>query len=160
METDGKIFYKTASRQLNDSLGKDLFSWLSDQEDKHKQRFEQIFKSIKDKKGWPELAIKPVDKKRVETLFSKALKNIKKGQKVPAVENDIIDKAIEMEHKTYDFYINSSKTATYDVDKNFYQVLAQEENGHYLYLVDYKEYVNSPADFFNKKEKHSLDAGG
>ena len=34
-----------------------------------------------------------------------------------------------------------------------------EERGHYLALVDYREYLIDPAGWFRKAEHHSLDGG-
>jgi rubrerythrin len=160
LEIDGKAFYEEASRQMNDTLGKELFQWLAKQEDNHRRKFQQIYSTIKDNKSWPDMDTKPVDKKRVETMFSKALANLKQGKALPATEVGIIDKALAMEHKTYDIYLERSKAGLSGTEKGFYQSLASEENAHYMYLIDYKEYVADPVNYFTKSEKHSMDAGG
>ena len=50
MEVDGKEYYQKASRQSSNKMGKELFQWLAGEEDKHRQRFEEIYKTIKAKK--------------------------------------------------------------------------------------------------------------
>jgi rubrerythrin len=160
IETDGQAFYKKAALHAADALGKDLFYWLAKQEEKHKKAFEQIYGKIKEKKNWPNVSIKPADSGKVENLFTKALAEMKKGKPVPAMEVEIIDKGISLEHKTYDMYSERSKTAASELEKDFFSKLAAEENSHYQYLVDYKEYVTDPVDYFTRAEKHSLDAGG
>jgi rubrerythrin len=160
LESDGEAFYEEAALRAADALGKDLFNWLAKQEQKHKKSFERIYGKLKEKKNWPNVTIKPADTGKVDTIFSKALAEMKMGKPAPAEEVEIIDKGISLEHKTYDMYSERSKTAASELERGFFSKLAAEENSHYQYLVDYKEYVTDPVDYFTKAEKHSLDAGG
>ena len=159
MEIDGKEYYKKASAESNSKVGKDLFEWLAGEEDKHRQRFEQIFDEIEKKKGWPEIDIQPYKSNSVKTLFSEALQKTGRTVKAEASELKLIDKAIEMENKTHDFYKNRGESARYEAEKIFYEALAVEERGHFLLLTDYKEYLIDPAGWFTKSEHHSLDGG-
>jgi len=79
--------------------------------------------------------------------------------KAAPAELDAITIAMDMENKTYDFYKSRGEEAVYDVEKRFYEALAAEERGHYLALVDYREYIIDPAGWFTKIEHHSLDGG-
>ena len=159
MEIDGKEYYEKASAESNTQVGKDLFEWLAGEEDKHRQRFEQLFEDIKGKKGWPDKNIQPETGHKIKTLFSEALQKTGRTVKAEASELELIDKAVEMENKTYDFYKNMGKGASYDAEKKYYESLAAEERGHYLLLTDYREYLIDPAGWFAKEEHHSLDGG-
>jgi rubrerythrin len=159
MEIDGKEYYQQASRESSGKTGKELFQWLAGEEDKHRRKFEQIYKAIEANKAWPEMDMQPGKGIKLSTLFSKAKnKAVPKGEAQQA-ELNAIAKAMEMENKTRDFYKSQNEEATYEAESNFYKALAMEEMGHYLALVDYREYLIDPAGWFRKTEHHSLDGG-
>jgi rubrerythrin len=159
MEIDGKEYYKKAGAESISKVGKDLFEWLAGEEDKHRQRFEQIYNEIKTSQKWPEIPVKPGEDKNIKTLFSDALQRTSRTIQAEPSELELIDKAIEMENKTHNFYINTMNSASYEAEKNFYEAIAAEERGHYLLLTDYREYLIDPAGWFVKSEHHSLDGG-
>jgi rubrerythrin len=66
---------------------------------------------------------------------------------------------MELENKTEKFYTSQGEEAVYDAERKLYTSLAAEERGHYLALVDYREYLIDPAGWFRKEEHHSLDGG-
>jgi len=159
MEIDGKEYYQKASKESGNKIGEELFQWLATEEDKHRQRFEQIYKAIQNKKVWPEIDIAPGKGHILGTLFSKAIEMSDTNFKAPPDELDAISIALEMENKTHDFYKDQSKKAKHDAERKFYESLAAEERGHYLALVDYREYLIDPAGWFVKSEHPSLDGG-
>lgn len=159
MEVDGKEYYQKASQESGNKLGKQLFQWLSAEEDKHRQRFEAIYNAIKNKEAWPEVAIQSQRGERLGTLFSRALEAADANVKDVPAELHAIDKAMDIENKTHSFYKLQGEKAAYDAEKKFYGSLAAEERGHYLTLVDYREYLIDPAGWFRKAEHHSLDGG-
>ena len=159
MEIDGKKYYEQASQKCEVKVGKDLFEWLAAQEDLHRKTFERIYKSIKNEKTWPEIDIKSVPGNTANTIFAQANKTAVCKIETPRVELDTIDKAMDMENKTYDFYKKQGEAATYEAQAKFYRDLAAEERKHYLALVDYREYIIDPVGWFTKTEHHSLDGG-
>ena len=159
MEMDGKEYYQKASEGSENKLGKQLFQWLAAEEDRHRQRFEEIYKAIKSKKGWPEVDIRPRNGERLGTLFSKALETAEPDVREVPAELGAIDKAMDLENKTHSFYKLQGEKARYDAEGKFYESLAAEERGHYLALVDYREYLIDPAGWFRVAEHHSLDGG-
>jgi rubrerythrin len=159
MEIDGKEYYRKASEESKSKVGKDLFDWLAGEEDKHRQRFEQIFNEMKASNKWPETPFKPVEDKSIKTLFSEALKSTGRTVQAEPTELELIDKAIEMEDKTRIFYKDTGNSARYEAEKNFYEALVAEERGHFLLLTDYREYLIDPGGWFTKSEHHSLDGG-
>ena len=159
MEIDGKKYYEKASQKCEVKVGRDLFKWLAAQEDLHRQKFEQIYKAIKDEAAWPAINIKAASQDEPNTLFSQNMKATACRRKTPRAELSTIAKAIEMENKTHDFYKKQGEVAAYEAQGKFYKALAAEERKHYLALVDYREYIIDPADWFTKTEHHSLDGG-
>jgi rubrerythrin len=140
-------------------MGRGLFEWLAAEEDKHRQRFEVIYSYIKSEKAWPEVDIQPRKGDILNTLFSEAMRAVGPNVKVADAELDAIAKAMDMEDKTHEFYKSHGEEAVYDAERKLYTSLAAEERGHYLTLVDYREYLIDPAGWFRKAEHHSLDGG-
>lgn len=159
MELDGKAYYQKASEASGTKMGKELFIWLAGEEDKHRQKFEEIYTAIQEKQAWPEIEIQPGKGDRLKTLFAQATQTIDRSPRAATGEIESINKAMDMEEKTRLFYAEQGKNAKYDAEKKFYEALAMEERGHYLALVDYKEYLIDPAGLFQKMEHHSLDGG-
>ncbi len=159
MEIDGKEYYLKVSQKSSNELGKKLFQSLAAEEDIHRQKFEEIYNAIRNKKAWPAIAPRPDVGKNLRTIFARLTDEIGSTIQVPATELDAIQMAMDMENKTYDFYKSRGGKANYDAERNFYQSLAAEEREHHLILLDYYEYLKDPAGYFVKKEHPSLDGG-
>jgi hypothetical protein len=157
MELDGKRFYTLCEKESTNRLGTELFGWLAGQEDYHRKRFEQIYDRILEKKGWPVLPVKPDKDRSLSTLFGDAIREL--GSSVRSHKSELIaaEKAIEMEIKSRDFYAARAGKAESDVEKAFFTSISAEEQGHYLALVDYKEYMADPVGWFTRTEHHSVD---
>jgi len=159
MEIDGKEYYLKASQRSDNQLGRELFQSLAAEEDIHRQKFEEIYNALRSKKAWPRVDFQPDRGKRLVTIFAKAIEKMGPNIKAPATELEAIQTAMDMENKTYDFYQSQSKKATHDAERDYYQTLAAEERGHYLALLDYREYLSDPAGWFVIQEHPSLDGG-
>jgi len=159
MEIDGKEYYRKASRQSDNKVGRELFEWLANEEDKHRRIFGGIYNTIRKQKAWPEVVIQPRKGAVLDTIFSREMKVAASTVKATGTELESIAKAMEMENKTREFYKSQDQKAGYDAEKKLYLALAAEEEGHYLTLVDYREYLIDPAGYFRKAEHHSLDGG-
>jgi len=157
MELDGKKYYILAGKESANKVGKELYSWLAEQEDHHRQRFEDIYKSIATDKGWPATRVKPDKDRRPGTLFSKAIKSAGKSINANKGEIEAADKAIEMEIKSRDYYKKQAEKSPSDIQRKFFASISAEEQGHYLALIDYKEYITDPDGWFTRTEHHLLD---
>jgi len=159
MEIDGKEYYLQASQKSSNELGKRLLASLAAEEDVHRQKFEEIYIAMQNKKAWPVTDFHPDGGKRLRAIFDMAAGEIGTNVKAPDTELDGVQIAMDMENKTYDFYQGQGKGATYDAERNLYQILVAEEREHYLALLDYYEYLKDPAGWFVTKEHPSLDGG-
>ncbi len=159
METDGKEYYLKASRESSNELGKKLLQSLAAEENIHRQKFEEIYNAIRNKKAWPVTDFQPDKGKGLRTVFARVTEELGSNIKAPTTELDAVQIAMDMENKTYDFYNNQSKKATYSAEIDFYQTLAIEEREHHLVLLDYYEYLKDPAGWFVTKEHPSLNGG-
>jgi len=159
MEVDGRKFYATAARESNDRVGRDLYTWLADQEGLHYKRFEQIYAALTADKGWPAESVNPARPVKLGTLFSGLIKEAAKPAVKGAAEVDSADRAIEMEIKSRDYYRQRADEASSDIEKKFFKSVSTEEQGHYLALIDYREYITDPDGWFTRTEHHLLEGG-
>src|SRR4030042_408966 len=90
MEIDGKEFYLKASRESGNELGKKLFQSLAAEEDIHRQKFVEIYDTLRNKKSWPIIIIQPDRGKSPKTVFAQAIGKIGSDVKAPATELDAV----------------------------------------------------------------------
>lgn len=159
MEIDGKEFYMKASRASSNDMGRKLLESLAVEEDLHRQKFEQIYQALQQKKAWPSIEPASDFSQHLKTLFARQAEEI--GTSITALSTEIeaVETAMDMENKSYDFYKSQSKTATYTVEKDFYDEVAAEETVHHSLLRDYYDYLKDPVQWFNQKEHPLLDGG-
>ena len=157
MEIDGKKYYRKASQESSNELGKKLLASLAAEEDIHRQKFEEIYNAIRNKKAWPVTDFQPDRGKRLRTIFATAAEEIGTKVKTADTELEAVQTAMDMENKSCDFYQRQGKDATGDTERDFYETLAAEEREHHIVLLDYYEYLKDPAGWFVMKEHPSLD---
>ncbi len=156
MEIDGKEFYLRLSKTGSDAAGCKLFAALAKEEDFHLKKFEQIFQAIEAKQAWPETRVGVSQTGSSAGIFSKKpVGNL--GSTVSDLKS--IQKAMDMENKTLDYYLGQAAKAVYPVEKQYYEAVAAQERVHHAVLLDYFEFLKDPAQWFTMKEHQSLDGG-
>lgn len=156
MENDGKEYYLSAVKKSSSELGRELFLKLSSDEDDHRKKFEEIFQEINQKHSWPDVHLTSA-REEVKTIFSRKAKIVTIEESAFVKEFKAIDQALDMEDQSRKFYQEQVQKTRFPAGKEFYQALVGEEQGHYLALTDYREYLEDPADWYTAKEHHSLD---
>jgi rubrerythrin len=159
MEIDGKEFYLKASKASGNELGSKLLNKLAEEEDLHRQVFEKIYGELSASKGWPDEQIQHDGGRGLRNIFSMAVEEMNADVKSMPAEIDAVQKAMEMENKTFDFYRGRAARATHDAEKKFYQALSIVEEEHHRVLLEYYEFLKDPAAYFVQKEHPSLDGG-
>ena len=159
MEIDGKEYYLKVSQESSNELGKKLLGALSIEEDNHRQRFVRIYDAIREQKGWPVIILQSDGGKELRTVFAAASEEISLNVEPLSTELGAIEKAMDMENKTYDYYQSRGEQADYGAEREFYRKLSVEEKEHHRLLLDYYEYLKNPATWFVQKERHSMDGG-
>ena len=157
MELDGKKFYTRAGRESANKLGKELYPWLATQEDKHRKIFEEIYHAITTDNKWSEIDIKIEKGEKPVTIFASAIKKVGDAVKDKQSEIKVAEKALEMELKSRDYYRQQADRSKSAVEKEFFVAISEEEQGHYLAIIDYKEYITDPVGWFTRTEHHLLD---
>jgi rubrerythrin len=159
MEIDGKEFYLKASRESGNELGKKLLERLSGEEDYHRRRFEQIYEAIRRKNAWPATLIQPDGGRTLRTIFARATAKPTPVTEARAGELEAVKTAMDMENKSRDFYKDQAAKAGNTGEKEFYELIADEEREHHLVLMDYYDFLQDPAGWFTRMEHPSLDGG-
>lgn len=158
IEAEGKKFYYKASENSSNRLAKDLFEQLAKEEDVHGRKFQEIYQALLKKESWPAKTRLNAEKGRtLKSLLAKAVNAW--GSKIPAAESELeaIKVALDMENKSCNFYRSRSKESVSQAEREFYALLAGEEQGHRLVLLDSYEYLSNPTGWFTRKEHWSLD---
>jgi rubrerythrin len=159
MEIDGKKFYEKAGKASKNQLGKELLKKLAAEEDIHRKVFQNIFDTIKSKKGWPDDKFHGDGGQGLRTIFARAIEDMDRDVKSIGTELEAIQTAMEMENKTYDFYKKRSGESTQEAEKQFYEALSMQESEHHKVLLDYYEFLKNPAGWYVQKEHTSVDGG-
>lgn len=159
MEIDGEEYYQKSSQISTNKLGQQLFQTLAAEEDLHRHKFEQIYREIQQKQPWPEISLKLDKGKGLRTIFAQAIEELGTNVEALPTELDAVQKAMDMENKTYDYYQGQGEKASYNAERDFYQALMAQERAHFLVLLDYYEYLKNPAAWFVQKEHPSFDGG-
>jgi len=157
MEVQGKEFYLKASQESNNRLARELFERLAEEEDVHRQTFEEIYAALKGGQNWPDIE-PPCDQgRKLKSLFAEATATL--GGKIEVAESELeaIKLAMDMEARSYKLYHSRGEESTFPVERRFYEALAAEERGHRLALLDSYEYLKDPAGWFTRSERWSLD---
>jgi len=159
MEVDGKTFYLKVSKSSKNKLGKELLKKLAAEEDVHRGVFQNIYDTLKAKKGWPDIKYQGDGGQGLRTLFAQALEGISKNPPSLTVELDAVSVGMDLENKTYDFYKERSAKAGNSAEKELYESIAMQESEHHRVLQDYYEYLKDPAQWYSKTEHSSVDGG-
>ena len=159
MEIDGKELYLKASHESGNELGKKLMASLAQQEDYHRRKFEQIYETISQSQKWLVVDFKQDSGKVLRTIFTNETINPTTAIKVAQSEIDAVQKAMQIEDKSYDLYHQRFGQAAKGAERDFYERISNEERQHKLVLLDYYEYLQDPAAWFVKSEHTSLDGG-
>ncbi|MBM3133145.1 MAG: hypothetical protein FJZ95_08970 [Chloroflexi bacterium] len=159
LEMEGKAFYQAASEKSGDELGKALFARLAKEEDFHAAKAREIAEFLK--RGETPLAIEESldNGKRLDAIFAKARKGSASKRKAGSPELEAVKVALDLEEKSRKFYEEHGATAKTDFERRFFKALKGEERGHYLSLIDYREYLTDPVGWFTRTERHSMDGG-
>ena len=134
-----------------------MLASLAKLEDYHRQKFEQIYETICKSHKWPVVDFKQESGKILKTIFAEETINPTTTIKVAQTELDAVQKAMQVEDKSYDLYHQRYEQAAKGAERDFYETISNEERQHKLILLDYYEYLHDPAGWYVKAEHHSLD---
>ncbi|MBW2637180.1 MAG: ferritin family protein [Deltaproteobacteria bacterium] len=159
MEEKGKAFYERVVSTCTNSLGKEMFKTLLEDETVHMDRIRKIYKSLSGKKVWGEWNDLEISYGNLEAIFRKMAKE--HGSKINVETGDLeaLDIGIDFEARSVEFYEEQLKKATDKLEMDFIKEMISEEKSHYVALEDMKLYFSDPASWFRERERGGLDGG-
>ena len=158
MEKKGKSFYEKAIVECKNTLGKDIFTMLRNDEIIHVDRIQAIYAEIEGGAKWSEgwKAFNP-DHNELSTMFRDIAKKNGPNVQVDAEDLKALDIGIEFEAAAIRFYGEQLEKATDLVEREFIQKMILEEKDHHHALTDMHQYLSNPESWFEEMERSGLD---
>jgi len=156
-EEDGRALYLECIKKTKHPWGKSLFQSLADDELKHIERLKETFEVLTVSQEYTKDFLPLAAEKQWKNIFEKAKGKIDAVVKATTTDIEALELGIDFEKKGMKYYRKLSEESNNPLEKRFYQILAQEENRHFLILKDSQELLTDPASWFEKTEKSGLD---
>lgn len=155
MEERGKKMYEKWAEKAKSAFGKEIFGMLAKDELVHMRRIRAVYESLENGKGWSKdwksLKFEHGDLKKV---FAKLTKKHNAEVKAQANEIKAVSVGVELEHSSIKYYSEKLEKASDKTEKAFLEKMIEEEKGHLAALLDLKSFLEDPADWHMKKERH------
>ncbi len=153
METDAISFYKEAAEKAQHPVGKKMFLSIADDEKRHLQILESIFKGV-------DITMKDVNPmQNIQSIFERHKDDM--AERVPATANemDALKVAMDMEKEGIEFYKKAAAEATSEKEKALFERLVKEEEKHYQVFANTYFFMSDTGNWF-MWEEHSIVDGG
>jgi rubrerythrin len=156
MEQDGKKFYEEAAQKAKSQGTAEIFQYLAKGEVYHILKIEEIYEALEKDPNWTESMCEFNASAEDPKIFSAALA---KGNMGAGDADDIkaLEVGIQMETKSIEFYQRLARQAHDDKERRFLMSLINEERGHYNNLIDYRNFLIDPADWYYIHEGQNVD---
>jgi len=156
-EEEGRAFFLKAAGKTRNPFGKLMFEAIADSELKHMEQLREIQEELNRHGQWPDQCAAFESLGPVRNVFERALAEL--TDRVRGDTDDV--KATELarayEEKGIRFYQDLAAKAQGDVERLFYERLAEEERGHLIILEDMHQYFVDPVHWFSEKERLHWD---
>jgi len=160
IEEKGRAFYDRAQRSCGNSECREIFSALMKDEVLHQGRIKKIHDELTADqpwtRNWESLGNSP-DKKEVEALFRKLVREKKMDPKPEATDLEALNTGLALEEASLSFYQEHLSKTTDPLEAAFLEQMIREERGHWRSLQDIRFYLTDPQGWFMEKEKAGLD---
>jgi rubrerythrin len=144
MEKDGMAFYKKASNQTKNPLGKEMFLSFVEDEKGHYTMIESIANGLSIDKE----LMKKDPAERVKTIFEEARKDMDTRLGSDPTDVEALKFALNMEKEGYKFYKESAASAQDPKEKELFERLAHDESQHQEILENALSYLEETGDWF------------
>jgi rubrerythrin len=154
-EEDGRKFFLKAAEESLNPFAKEVFQNLAAEELKHIKRIKEVYNNLKGE-DWPSLTPSS-DNLPWKNIFREALEKFKDIVKPGIQDADSLQLGLDFERKGYKFYDGLAKNAANNAEKKFFEILRDEEEGHYLIIENLQKYMENPVDWFGEQEHHIFE---
>jgi rubrerythrin len=152
LEREGRGLFLEAAQKTTSKLARQTFEYLAAEEDKHIERIEKFYESLKQSGGkeCPDTEDSTAAEK-LET-FNVMLEGLKDQYEVTSSDIEAYRLALEFETGTEEFYEKKLAEAGHDGIKKFYKWLIDEETMHSRLLKSCLRFVEDPAEWFKRRK--------
>ncbi len=146
METDAIKFYLEASEKCSHPLGKKMFLSFVEDEKRHLQMLNEIFKTadVTIEGGEPLHEFKTI----FQTLKDRMMERVG----ATSDEKEAINIAMDMEKEGYDYYKKVVSETDNQKEKALFERLAYEEDKHYKILENTAAFLNDTGNWYMWEE--------
>jgi rubrerythrin len=161
IEREGYRFYADAAGRAVSDRGKEVFRGLAGDEVRHLHLLLVEYEALDSGRGW----IDPTAALDQHVEFDPANPDLPGEEypgpmpiftpaRVPSLDNDLaaLEFAMETEQMSYDLYKRSAEVQENPAAKETYEILAAEENGHYLLLQSSFDYLTDNQTWWDTEE--------
>lgn len=151
LEQKGYKWYSEGAEKITNSLGRRMLKRLADDELTHIKRIKDIYESLTKnemsdvKVAEPNLAVFDEIFDRMKDQVDDAINEL---TEVGVDDEEIINVALELESHARFYYEEAAEKASEKIVKDFYSMLAKEEQSHYDLLVKTNQYMANPSLYF------------
>ena len=149
MEIEGKRIYESVARETKNDVVRKVFEYLASEEVKHISKIREFSngKVTDAKKGLTKDALMDA-KKRLHHILEPLRKDIHPD----LTDEGAYQKAMELERRGHDFYQNQSEVLTEREVREFFEILASQENAHYELLERSLKFLQHPSQWYENEE--------
>jgi len=161
IERDGYRFYIDVAERAVSERGKEVFRGLAADETNHLHLLLVEYQALDSGKGWldpdealeQELNFDPADPDLPGEEYPEPTP-IFAPARVPSLDNDLaaLEFAMETEQMSYDLYKTSAEEQPNQAAKEVYEMLAREENRHYVLLQNSRDYLLNNQTWWDTEE--------
>jgi len=95
-EREGYEFFEKAAKITNNSLGREVFQTLAEEEDVNMKKIMEVYRDLEKKGKWEERITVVGNPDRVKTVFADAVEKIDKDIKASTSDLEALKKAMEL----------------------------------------------------------------
>ncbi len=151
METDAIALYGEAAEKTSHPFGKEMFRGFVKDEARHLKMLKSILGGLDIDMEF----VSPRD--TIRTVFSQLKDEMMQRVKVMDDEMDALSIALEMEKEGFDFYKNTASDAHSGKEKELFKRLAEEENDHYLILMETYNFLYNTGHWYMYEERGIIE---
>ncbi|GAB4341340.1 MAG: hypothetical protein Kow0037_27860 [Calditrichia bacterium] len=158
MEEEGRQTYLDGAAKVSNSLGRNMLKRLADDEVAHMRRIKEAYEALEGKRDWDKVEMKNEgERPTFQNIFDRLREELKESVEELGShgvdDEEIIETAINLENHARFFYAEAAKKATDPKAKEFLEILAEEEEGHYQALRKINRFLDDPSNWFTTQGK-------
>lgn len=153
IEVDEENFYLDSARKSENKVFKRIFKTLAEDEKKHYGVVQKMKNTLS----------VTFDQTRVLKIAKNIFAEARQNKEQINVQNnlkDLLQKALESEKKSEEFYLQRAGETLKDAQKELFQKLAKEEKTHRHLIEKLMEFLTRPLSWIENSEFNQLDSPG